>query len=101
MKTGRERIEDIKKLLKDNKIDYDKSYLKDIEDDLDELDELRDLTDIIVDFEYFVKIFKDRIELFSCVEEGIPTYAFIIGFNVHYVSKEEYEIMEKLIKVVK
>lgn len=113
MFTGRDRIDDFKLVLKNVKKTGNKSFkiefkvnqfediIKDIEDDLDELDELRDVQDTLVDFEDFVKIFKYKIELFSTYEEGIPTYGFIIGFEAHYVSKEEYELLEKIFRVVK
>lgn len=113
MFTGRDRIDDLKLMIEcekqHEKENFEVSYkmedfeqlVKDIEDDLDELDELRDVQDTLVDFEDFVKFFKDRIELFYTHEEGIPTYGFIIGFDTYYVSKEEYELMEKIFRVVK
>lgn len=114
MFTGRDRIDDLKFMLNsvketgnnksfrvEFKVNQFENIVKDIEDDLDELDELRDVQDTLVDFEDFVKIFKDRIELFHTNNLGFPTYGFIIGFDTYYVSKEEYELMEKIFRVVK
>ena len=113
MFTGRDRIDNLKFMLNSAKETGNKSFrvefkvnqfeniIEDIEDDLDELDELRDVQDTLVDFEDFVKIFKNKIELFHTNNLGFPTYGFIIGFDTYYVSKEEYELMEKIFRVVK
>ena len=113
MKTGRDRIDNLKFMLdsvketgnKSFRVDFKVSQLEDIindiEDDLDELDELRDVVDATPDYEDLVKIFKKRIELFNTFEEGIATYGFILGDNIYYLTEKEYNIMHNLFKVVK